>query len=207
MVYLRLDIVEIDLISKGSDIVGQDIETMLDGILYLVKVSFMLFFEGKWRTLRDLTVILRVNSLTEKVTWSQIILAVVPRNIPATLEFSTHWIGILTLNDFLPLICLPLDTVRNRQIALIMVIGGVVNDWLTKFIRLIWNNSETWFRLTDYILEAYLANRNLIKIYRTLIDKGTVKDCSIARCLILDISNFNRRMYFFIFIPDVLLVE
>ena len=207
MVYLCLDIVKIDLVSKGSDIVGQDIETMLDGILYLVKVSFMLFFEGKWRTLRDLTVILRVNSLTEKVTWSQIILAVVPRNIPATLEFTAHWIGILTYNDFLPLICLPFDAVRNRQIALIMVIGSIVNDRLAKFIRLIWKNSETWFRLTDYILEAYLANRNLIKIYRTLIDKGTVKDCGIARCLILDISNYNRRMYFFIFIPDVLLVE
>ena len=47
MVNLCLDIVEIDLICKGSDIVGQDIETMLDGILYLAKVSFMLFFEGK----------------------------------------------------------------------------------------------------------------------------------------------------------------
>ena len=86
-----------------------------------------------------------------------------------------------------------------------MVIGSIVNDWLAKFIRLIWNNSETWFRLTDYILEAYLANRNLIKIYRTLIDKETVKDCRIARCLILDISNIDLKMYFFI--PDVFLVE
>ena len=86
-----------------------------------------------------------------------------------------------------------------------MVIGSIVNDRLAKFIRLIWNNSETWFRLTYYILEAYLANRNLIKIYRTLIDKETVKDCGIARCLILDISNFDLRLYFFI--PYVIHVE